>query len=157
MKNMVKFFGIIAIVVVIVFTMATCSTDDEPGEQALQAGVWKEGTLTAENDEYPNFVWETFSVTSGTTYWYWLKTASSPSASGETGWAVAQAQSRYDGKSGTIIHSSSAAGNGAPATGTRSFKAEKNGIVYIGISPFNHVYGKFKVAFSTTETRPSGE
>jgi hypothetical protein len=156
MKNMVKLFWIAVTLAAIVFGMAACGEEENKAESpTLKAGVWKEGALTAKNDT--DFVWETFSVTKGSTYWYWLKTARSPSASGEAGWAVAQAQSRYNGKNGAIIHSSSSAGSGDPATGTRSFTADKSGIIYIGISPFNNVYGKFKVAFSTTGTRPSGE
>jgi hypothetical protein len=166
--------GITALLLVIGFSMGACDLDDDGGggpssvdAGALTIGTWStERSLPNKNSE----VWYTFSVTSGTTYYVWVRDYWSSSVVVADGYADVLTSAKYGSKTGTAIFTASdrGAGNSTdPLSGGSSpqslvasnFTATQAGTVYLRVypDPSLNVTGKFRVAVTTSNSRPSGE
>ena len=154
MKNLAKLFGIIVLIAVIGFSMAACEEAEDP--VILN---WTSGNLPNNNSE----AWHTFNVTSGTTYYVWVKEYWSNSVVVADGYADVVIDARYGSQTGTLIFEKS--NNGANSTTTAStwvsssFTANQNGTVHIRVypDPVLPIAGLYKVAVTTNNKRPSGE
>jgi hypothetical protein len=146
-KNTFKFLGIIVLVALIGFSMTACDLPDD--DIVLN---WTAGNLPTAASE----AWYTFSVTSGTTYYIWVKEYWSNSVVVADGYADVRVDVRYESQTGTLAVTNSDSGaNNTPA----QFTALQSGIVHLRVSvcqilPFT---GHYKVAVTTNNTRPSGE
>jgi hypothetical protein len=160
-KRNVRLFGIIALVTVIVFLMAACiiEPDEENSESnpvALTNGVWAKGTLAKSSSEY----WYSFNVTSGNTYYLWVRDYLTYSVSFGDGFADVLLSAKY--QNGAIFTGSdSGANNSTAGTSSRpasNFTATQTGTVLVKVHLDLILLpkpGKYWVAFTTTPTRPS--
>jgi len=148
MKNTIKLLGIIAIVALVGFSMVSC---EDPAANATQltAGQWSAvGNLPNKNTAH----YYSFSVTSGTTYYIWIKDYWSNSVpASETGWASLETTGEYD--NGTLAYATT--GSGANATAI-TLAATRTGTVTIKVQCFVSG-GKYRIVYATTNTRPAGE
>ncbi|GBU28343.1 hypothetical protein R84B8_01901 [Treponema sp. R8-4-B8] len=120
----------------------------------LTVGAWSaEGNIAGAYSE----TWYTFKVTSGTTYYVWVKDNDSPSVVGGSGYADIMLDARYGSKTGTVIFEESDDGSGIFTS--ESFIASQSGTVYLRVCPYLGLdyYGAYKVAVTTANKRPDGE
>jgi len=142
MKKTFKILGIIAVVALVGFSMAACDLDPP-------ALSWTQGTLANSAARGTH----TIAVTSGTTYYVWIKdywTNSVPAS--ETDWASVMHAGKYDDD--TVAYAES--GSGSNATTTATFTATKTGDVTITTRCFSGG-GRYKIAVTTVNRRPSGD
>ncbi|MCL2805691.1 MAG: hypothetical protein FWD26_07125 [Treponema sp.] len=147
MKNKFKLLGIVALCAVIGFFAMGC----DEGDQFIMN--WTSGTLPSSGSQQ----WYTFSVTSGTTYYIWVKEYWSNSVSAYDNYADVRLDARYGSQTGTVIFTYSDAGaNNSPA----SFTANQSGTVHLRVyhdSVFTMMGTMFRVAVTTSNSRPAGE
>jgi hypothetical protein len=128
--------------------------DNEDNPIPLTNGVWTQGNLPSNNSA----VWYSFEVTSNQTYYVWVRELFTESVSAGQGYASVLSSAKY--KSGASIFENSYSGinatTAATATGPASnFTAAQSGTVLVKVSAITT--GIFKVAYSTSNSRPEGE
>jgi len=141
------------------FWIAYTTTSNRPAETITPetnpqiisgAGVWAEGSLANENSA----VWFAFRIKTGATYYIWVKDLWSSSVSSDSGYADVLLTVKY--QNGSNIVTSTENGAITPVI----LSAAQNGRVLIKVHPVTGAlaqYGNFKVTFSTSTSRPSGE
>jgi len=156
---------IIAIIAIIGLLMAACEepADVPPGSEGnpipLTENTWKQGSLPDSESK----TWYSFEVESDTTYYIWVKERFTSPAGSHTSYADVMLTAKY--KDGAIIFENSESGTDASTAATSNrpasnFDASKNGTVLVRVFPATGTiptYGEFKVAFTTVDSRPSGE
>jgi len=134
----------------------------EANPYLLTSGVWAADTLPADD----SVVWYSFPVDSGTTYYIWVVSYLSASVVDADKYASVATSAKYN--DGTFIYKNSEYGfndttTAASPSGVSShFTADQNGTVLVkvnraGVMGANLEYINFKVAYSTTDSRPANE
>jgi hypothetical protein len=155
MKNKIKLLGVIALIAVIGFSMTACEEAKDPVILS-----WTQGSLTGANAE----AWHTFNVSSGTTYYCWVKEYWSNSVVVADGYADVRLDARYGSQTGDVIFQNSDMGANSSTVSSSggvnsSFQATQSGVVHLRVYKDSLVTrdGLYKVAVTTNNKRPSGE
>jgi len=160
MKKALKFLGIIAIAALVGFSFVSCDLDNPKADAtALAINTWSaEGDLPDSKAEK----WFSFDVTSGTTYYFWAKdtwTLDLIASGDDEDYAWLSLDLEYE--DGTSIFEDKAPNSNTAASTSSTaayFEASQTGKVYMRVyaDTFWKKYGKYRIAFTSTTTRPAG-
>jgi len=138
-----------------VYAVAVTTTNIRPSgeETTLTQGRWTNVRNLADASKVG---WYQINVTASTTYYIWVKEYWSNSVVVADGYADVLLDVNFGSKTGaTILTGNDDGANSTPA----SFTPTLTGTVWLKVYPDPDwsTYGKYKVAYTTSSTRPSGE
>jgi len=147
MKSTIKFLSGIALIAVIIFSMAACDDGSggtgngtETNPFSLKAGTWANGSIAWD------YVWYSFNVTSGNTYYVWWNDDYDGDGSKTTDILV----DAYYSNGSTIFEEEDSAW-----ITPQSFRANSSGMVKLRVKIYSKSNsGTFAITYSTSSTRP---